>query len=140
MSIGSKTYDIPNVDSDIDDSSDDDEVVRLVDASKRYDHPMIHNIPDVDSDIVAAVNEFIRKCESSDDPEVRFDATDDLNSYIEQKEIPMSMVLVLCNFALGMNSGSLMSVFCGKFGDLVRAMKPDEVQEVRKLISSSYSK
>ncbi|XP_076898354.1 SKP1-like protein 16 [Bidens hawaiensis] len=85
-------------------------------------------IPDVGSEITAAMNEFHKKHESSDE-EVRAEAMNELKSFIERQDNTTETLLVLAKYAYDVNSVDLLGMFCQRVMDAIKDKKAEEVRE-----------
>lgn len=87
-------------------------------------------MPNVDPQVEAAVNEFIRKHGSSEEEEVRNEASNELRSFIEREEIATSTLLVLVNFANGIKNVELLEVLYQRVADVIKDKSVEEVREI----------
>ncbi|KAD0462161.1 hypothetical protein R6Q59_020989 [Mikania micrantha] len=96
---------------------------------KNEDHGSNHaiQIPNVDSQTQAAVNEFIQNHRSPDE-EVRTGAMNDLRSFVERLEIGALMVLL--KFASDANNSELLDVLCERMANVIKDKTVEEVREI----------
>ncbi|KAK1417306.1 hypothetical protein QVD17_26432 [Tagetes erecta] len=87
-------------------------------------------IPNVDPQIEAAVNEFIKKHDSTEEEDVRTEAMNELRSFIEREEIETSTLLVLVKYASEINNAGLLDVFCQRVADVIKDKSVEEVREI----------